>query len=120
VKSGVVLLMVSFFLALLQACTQDNGILKPACTVSEVDLDEKWWYPQDNITEPAIYFRSNGLINIEGQSDSVSFKLSNCNKIVVTTLANGSSEMWVIKRITNEELSIQYPAKGMVTYDRTR
>lgn len=118
-KGGVSLVMVSFLLALVHACS-DNGILKQACLVSEVDLEEKWWYPQNASGEAPVYFQSNGLIKIDGRTDSLSFVLRNCNKVMVSNLTAHTGEQWIIKSITDASLAIQYPAKGMVLYARQR
>jgi len=120
VKGGVFLMVVSLLVALIHSCSIDNGILRPACLISEVDLDEKWWYPQDIPTEPAIYFRANGLLNQEGQTDSLSFMLENCNKIRVTNISANSQERWIIRYISDIDLSIEYPSKGIVVYSRTK
>jgi len=120
VKGVVMLVSISFLLALIQACSLDNGILKPLCPVLEMDLDERWWYPQNIPAEPALYFQANGLIKVEGQTDSLSFVLENCNKLNVTNLTAGTEAQWVIKSIIDDVLSIQFPARGTVIYSRKR
>ena len=119
-SGGALLIIISFLLALVHSCSKDNGMLKPFCNISEVDLDEKWWYPENNTVEAAIYFRSNGLINIKGRTDSISFLMENCNKIHVTNLSTGYQEQWVIKNLSDKTLSIQFPVKGLVTYSLTK
>jgi len=120
VKGGVLMVVVSLMVAFIHSCTVDNGILRPACLVSEVDLSEKWWYPQENPTEASLYFRANGLLNIEGQTDSVSFMLENCNKIRVSNLSANDQEIWMIKFINDSDLTIQHPSKGLIAYSRMR
>ena len=117
---GVVsLCALSFLLALLHSCSLDNGILKPSCLIFEVDLNEKWWYPQDNTSRP-LYFRNNGLLMIEGQTDSVTFILENCNKLAITNKKQFTEEQWVIKYITDTDLQLQYPDDKLVTYLRKK
>ncbi len=118
VKSGVFLLVV--FCAFVHSCTTDNGDLQPLCAINEMDIAEKWWYSQNNSNEPALYFRGNGLLIVEGRADRLSFTLENCNKIRVTNLATHSEELWVIKSITKAALSIRYPSKSVVAYALTR
>ena len=120
VKGGAALIFLSFFIAFVHSCSMDNGILRPACLVSEMDLDRKWWYPQNNAGEPALYFQPNGLIRIEGQTDSLSFVLENCNKIRVTNYTQNYQEQWVIKNISDMNLSIEYPQKLLVEYSRVQ
>lgn len=98
----------------------DNGVLRPSCTVFEVDLDEKWWYPHENPARPAIYFKANGVLKVEGKTDNLSFTLENCNKIRVFNQVIGDDELWVIKKLTADALSIQYPSKELVEYSRKK
>ena len=119
-KGGAFLLFISFLLALIQSCSMDNSIIKPACFIYEIDLDEKWWYPQDKPEESPLYFQANGLLKIEGQADSITFRIENCNKLRITNLATHSQELWTIKAVTGAVLYIQYPVKGLVTYSRNR
>lgn len=118
VKSGIFILVV--FCAFVHSCTTDNGDLHPVCGITEIDFAEKWWYSQNNSTEPALYFRGNGLLLMEGRTDSLSFTLENCNKIRVTDLTTHNEELWVIKSITKSALSIQHPSKVVVDYALTR
>lgn len=116
-RGFIALTIVSFLLTLLHSCTLDNGILKPSCLVFEVDLNEKWWYPQDHAEKP-IYFKSNGDIRMNGRTDTLTFIIENCNKIMVTDHHANTEEQWVIKRITDVELSLQYPNDKLVMYQR--
>ena len=113
------LFVLSFLLALLHSCSLDNGILKPSCLIFEVDLNEKWWYPQDNSAHP-LYFRSNGRLIIEGQTDTMTFLLQNCNKLIVTNENKLTKEQWVIKYITDTDLQLQYPDNNVALYLRKK
>jgi hypothetical protein len=101
----------------MHSCTLDNHILKPSCLVFEIDLDEKWWYPEDDNYKP-VFFGSNGYIRTEGLTDSLTFSLENCNKIMVMDHIAIKEEQWVIKRITQEELHLEYPNDRLVKYNR--
>jgi len=119
IRGFAILFAISFSLALLHSCSLDNGILKPSCLIFEVDLDEKWWYPEDNSARP-LYFRSNGRLLIEGETDTLTFRLQNCNKLAVTNENQLTEEEWVIKYITDTDLQLQYPDHKLLTYKRKR
>lgn len=119
IKGVYTLFMVSMLLAFMHSCTLDNHILKPSCLIFEVDLNEKWWYP-DEQTEHPVYFRSNGRIRFEGQTDSLTFVVENCNKLRVTDHSALTQNQWVIKHISLEELHLLFPNEKLVKYTRRR
>lgn len=116
-KGGIALFIISFFISLFHSCTLDNGILKPSCLVFEIDLNEKWWHPHDNASK-AIYFRSNGMVVMDGVTDTITFTLENCNKLYIANQRALTEEIWVIKRITDQELQLQFPNDKLVLYQR--
>ncbi|MDZ4844907.1 MAG: hypothetical protein SH857_05080 [Chitinophagales bacterium] len=119
IRGVSMLVALSFSLALLHSCSLDNGILKPSCLIFEFDLNEKWWYPQDNSAQP-IFFRSNGRLLVEGQTDTLTFLLQNCNKLMITNENQLTEEQWVIKYITDTDLQLLYPDNRLVLYLRNK
>lgn len=118
-KGSVFLFLLSFSLAVLHSCSLDNHILKPSCLIFEIDLNEKWWLPQDSAYQP-LYFRSNGRLRIEGKTDTLTFLLENCNKLAITNNSMLTAEEWAIKRITENDLHLQFPDEKVVMYLRKR
>lgn len=119
IRGATLLFAVSFSLSVFHSCSLDNGILKPSCLVFEFDLNEKWWYPQTASAHP-LYFKSNGRLMIEGQTDTLTFVLENCNKLMVTNENQLTEEQWVIKYITDTDLQLQYPDSKVVLYKRKK
>ncbi len=114
----IALAIVAFLFSMLHSCSLDNHILKPSCVVFEVDIVEKWWMPKES-GEQRVFFGSNGYMKMDGISDSVTFSIENCNKIMVTNLSANTMEQWVIKYITDKDLHITFPDGRAVEYERT-
>jgi hypothetical protein len=119
IKGVAALFIVSLLLSILHSCSLDSSYLNPDCMVSEMDLDEKWWYPKEP-TSPSLYFRYSGKLMIEGVTDSLEFQLLNCNKIVVTNYTEHTEEHWLIKRITDVDLHLLFPDGALVMYGRKK
>ncbi len=116
-KGAVALLSVSFFLALVNSCSLNNGILRPSCTVFHIHLVECKWQPTGlYAATSSIYFRSLGNIEIQGEKDSITYTLNDCNLLEVTNHTKSSYEEWTIEKLTDIDLEIQYPDGKKVSY----
>ena len=113
------LLLVAFLLSVFQAC-QDNTILKPTCRIFQIDLVEKWWYPEETYGGrfTKIFFTADGQVKMPLTNGDPNYTIENCNSIRVENPADISIDHWTIKRLTDKELVINYGRDYAVTYKR--
>ncbi|GIV32886.1 MAG: hypothetical protein KatS3mg031_0421 [Chitinophagales bacterium] len=121
VRGAGTLLAFSFFLALINSCSLNNGILKPSCTIFPIHLVEYTWLPQPPFDQRApLIFRSTGVLEVAGVHDSITYTLQDCDRLEIINHNRYSLEHWHIKRLTDVLLDIHYPQGYTVHYTRAR
>jgi hypothetical protein len=119
--------MLAMVFALVHACSLNNDILRPSCEVFEVEMVEKWWAPVGAKTDNKIMFHSNGLMEEtdptngwmhKSAGDSVSYSLTNCNKLVVTNHTSGDIEEMEIYDLMPTVMIIQVNAEEQITFKK--
>ncbi len=126
-RKVIYLTMLAMVFALVHACSLNNDILRPSCEVFEVEMVEKWWAPVGSKTDNKIMFHSNGLMEetnpnngwmFKSASDSVSYSLTNCNKLVVTNHTSGDIEEMEIFDLMPTVMVIQINADEQITFKK--
>ncbi len=105
-KKFFYLTVVAFILAVFHACSLNNNILTPNCKVFEADLVDRWWYQVGETKENGIYFSSMGKCMKRNSTDSLTYTLTNCNKLNITNHTKFSHETLEIGKLRPDKASM--------------
>lgn len=126
-RKVIYLTMLAMVFALVHACSLNNDILRPSCEVFEVEMVDKWWAPQGSKADNKIMFKSNGLLMEtdpahgwmhKSAEDSVSYTLTNCNKLVVTNHTSGDIEEMEVFDLMPDVMIVQVSEKQQITFKK--
>ena len=127
-RKAIYLTMLAMVFAMVHACSLNNDILRPSCEVFEVELVEKWWAPQGTTkSENKIMFKSNGRLMETDPAhgwmhktaeDSVSYSLTDCNKLVITNHTSGDIEEMEVYDLMPDVMTIQVGPKEQLTFKK--
>ncbi|CAN5300926.1 hypothetical protein BH09BAC1_BH09BAC1_31050 [soil metagenome] len=114
--------------ALVHACSLNNEILRPSCEVFEVEMVDKWWAAQGTYkSDNKIMFKSDGQLMEtdaahgwmhKNAADSVSYSLTNCNKLVVTNHTSGDIEEMEVFDLMPDVMILQVSDKEQITFKK--
>jgi hypothetical protein len=105
-KKFFYLTVVAFIIAVLHACSLNNNIITPNCKVFEADLVDRWWYQIGETKENGIYFSSAGRCMKRNSTDSLTYTLSNCNKLRIINHTKMAHEVFEIGKLRPDEASM--------------
>ncbi len=127
-RKVIYLTMLAMVFALVHACSLNNEILRPSCEVFEVEMVDKWWSPQGtHKSSNKIMFKSNGQIEEtipdngwmhKSAGDSVSYSLTDCNKLVITNHTSGDIEEMEVFDLMPDVMIIQATADKQITFNK--
>jgi len=127
-RKGIYLTMLAMAFALVHACSLNNEILRPSCEVFEVEMVDKWWAAQGtHKSENRIMFKSGGVMAEtdpangwmhKSATDSVSYSLTNCNKLVVTNHSSGDVEEMEVYDLMPDVMILQVSPEQQITFKK--